>query len=115
MDNTRIFFTDLKDEARRVRPSYYFMMRSLLHSRIDTGLLSNRGIEDEDVNVYLAHLLQSFGDAEFLEGAKPYLHRYDHEVFDRLSRSTTQDPFCPQPATGPGSWFPGKSAKSPTS
>ena len=88
MDGRRHLFTDLADEARSVKPSYYFMMRSLLHSRIDTGLLSNQDVEDEDVNVYLAHLLQSFSDPDYLEGARPYLHRYDHEVFDRLTRST---------------------------
>jgi hypothetical protein len=38
--------------------------------------------------VYLAHLLQAFGDPEYLESSQPYLHRYDHEVFGRLSSST---------------------------
>ena len=88
MDESRFLFTDLTDEARSVKPSYYFMMRSLLHSRVDIGDTSEPGNEEEDVNVYLAHLLQSFGDPGYLEGAKPYLHRYDHEVFGRLSRST---------------------------
>jgi hypothetical protein len=88
MDNSRFLFTDLGDEARNVKPSYYFMMRSLLHSRVDTGMVSQEGGEEEDVNVYLAHLLQAFGDPAYLESARPYLHRYDHEVFDRLARST---------------------------
>ncbi|NNF07573.1 MAG: hypothetical protein HKN21_12495 [Candidatus Eisenbacteria bacterium] len=88
MDNTRILFTDLTDDARSVKPSYYFMMRSLLHSRIDTGLSSNQEVEDEDVNVYLANLLQSFSDPGYLQQAEPYLHRYDHEVFRRMTRST---------------------------
>lgn len=87
MDASRFLFTDLTDQARTVKPSYYFMMRSLLHSRIDTGLPSSPDGEEEDVNVYLAHLLQAFGDPAFLEGSRPYLHRYDHEVFDRLSHS----------------------------
>ena len=88
MDASRFLFTDLTDAARSVKPSYYFMMRSLLHSRIDTGLPSPPGGEEEDVNVYLAHLLQAFGDSAFFESSRPYLHRYDHEVFDRLSHST---------------------------
>lgn len=87
MDASRFLFTDLTDDARTVKPSYYFMMRSLLHSRIDTGLPSSADGEEEDVNVYLAHLLQAFGDPAYLEGSRPYLHRYDHEVFDRLSHS----------------------------
>lgn len=88
MDASRFLFTDLTDAARSVKPSYYFMMRSLLHSRIDAGLPSHAGGEEEDVNVYLAHLLQAFGDSAFFESSRPYLHRYDHEVFDRLSHST---------------------------
>lgn len=88
MENSRFLFTDLTDEARSVKPSYYFMMRSLLHSRVDTGMVSDSEGNEEDVNVYLAHLLQSFSDPHYLEGAKPYLHRYDHEVFGRLARST---------------------------
>ena len=88
MDASRFLFTDLTDAARSVKPSYYFMMRSLLHSRIDTGLPSHSGGEEEDVNVYLAHLLQAFGDSAYFESSRPYLHRYDHEVFDRLSQST---------------------------
>jgi len=88
LDASRFLFTDLTDAARSVKPSYYFMMRSLLHSRIDTGLPSQSGGEEEDVNVYLAHLLQAFGDSAYFESSRPYLHRYDHEVFDRLSQST---------------------------
>jgi hypothetical protein len=88
LDASRFLFTDLTDAARSVKPSYYFMMRSLLHSRIDTGLPSHPGGEEEDVNVYLAHLLQAFGDSTYFESSRPYLHRYDHEVFDRLSQST---------------------------
>lgn len=88
MDASRFLFTDLSDEARNVKPSYYFMMRSLLHSRVDTGMVSEEGGEEEDVNVYLAHLLQAFSDPAYLESARPYLHRYDHEVFGRLAHST---------------------------
>lgn len=88
MDNSRFLFTDLTDDARSVKPSYYFMMRSLLHSRVDTGLVSDEQGEEEDVNVYLAHLLQAFSDPVYLQDSKPYLHRYDHEVFGRLSNSS---------------------------
>jgi len=87
LEPSRFLFTDLADEARSVKPSYYFMMRSLLHSRVDTGM-TEEDSEEEDVNVYLAHLLQSFQDPVYLEGAKPFLHRYDHEVFSRLEAST---------------------------
>lgn len=88
LDESRFLFTDLTDEARGVKPSYYFMMRSLLHSRVDLDEDSDENTYEEDVNVYLAHLLQAFSDPVYLEGAKPYLHRYDHEVFRRLARAT---------------------------
>ncbi len=88
MDESRFLFTDLTDEARQVKPSYYFMMRSLLHSRIDIGETSDEEHGEEDVNVYLAHLLRSFSDPAYLEESRPFLHRYDHEVFGRLARST---------------------------
>lgn len=87
LNNAAHVFTDLEDDARSVKPSYYFMMRSLLHSRIDTGFLSNQEGDDEDVNVYLAHLLQSFGHTAYLEEAREFLSKYDHEVFERVSRS----------------------------
>ena len=39
--------------------AYFFMMNSLLHSRMEAGFPSNDGGYDEDVNVYLASLLTS--------------------------------------------------------
>ena len=88
MDPSRTLFVDLKDESRRLKPSYFFMMRCLLYSRLETGVSSSQEYMDEDVNVYLAHLLNSFSDPEYVENSKQYLHRYDHEVFKRLHRST---------------------------
>jgi hypothetical protein len=88
MDPSRTLFVDLKDESRRLKPSYFFMMRCLLYSRLETGVSSSQEYMDEDVNVYLAHLLNSFSDPDYVENSKQYLHRYDHEVFKRLHRST---------------------------
>lgn len=88
MESSRHLFTDIKDETRRIRPSSFFMMRCLLYSRLETGLATSQECMDEDVNVYLAHLLNSFSDPEYLERARQYLHRYDHEVFRRLQLST---------------------------
>jgi hypothetical protein len=88
MESSRQLFVDMKDDTRRLRPSYVFMMRCLLYSRLETGNETGTDVPDEDVNVYLAHLLQSFSDPDYVEGARPYLHRYDHEVFKRLERST---------------------------
>jgi len=88
MDPSRYLFVDLKDESRRIKPSYFFMMRCLLYSRLEVGVSGSQDYMDEDVNVYLAHLLNSFSDPEYVESSRQYLHRYDHEVFKRLQRST---------------------------
>jgi hypothetical protein len=88
MDASRYLFVDMKDDSRRLKPSYFFMMRCLLYSRLESGASGPPDLMDEDVNVYLAHLLNSFSNPEFVENSKQYLHRYDHEVFRRLQRST---------------------------
>jgi hypothetical protein len=88
LDNSQSLFTDITEESRNVRPSHYFMMRSLLHSRVTTGEVPEVESGEEDIEVYLAHLLRSFNDPEHLEGARLHLHRYDQEALGRLSRST---------------------------
>jgi hypothetical protein len=63
------------------------MMKCLLYSRMETGLVSNKDFYDEDVNVYIAHLLNSFIHPNYIERARPYLSKYDTEVFQRLATS----------------------------
>ena len=60
------------------------MMKCLLYSRMETGLVSNKDFYDEDVNVYIAHLLNSFINPDYVERARTFLSRYDTEVFRRL-------------------------------
>jgi hypothetical protein len=86
--NERQFYVDMKDAGRNVKPSYYFMMNCILYSRIETGLESNAEGYDEDVNVYLAHLLESFSHPEYVESARRFLSKYDVEVFERLANSS---------------------------
>jgi hypothetical protein len=81
-------YVDLKDTSRDLQPTYYFMINCLLYSRMETGLVSNQDYYDEDVNVYLAHLLHSFINPEYVEQSKKFLSRYDTDVFRRLSTST---------------------------
>jgi hypothetical protein len=83
----RDLFMEVGDAARTPRPSYYFMMRCLLCSRIETGLGSNESGYDEDVNIYMAHLLNSFSDPRYLADSRRYLSKYDTEVFERLAHS----------------------------
>jgi len=80
-------YVDLKDTSRELQPTYYFMINCLLYSRMETGLVSNQDFYDEDVNVYLAHLLHSFINPEYVEQSKKFLSKYDTDVFRRLSNS----------------------------
>jgi hypothetical protein len=81
-------YVDLKEAGGRSEPTYYFMINCLLYSRMETGLVSNQDFYDEDVNVYLAHLLHSFLNPEYVEQSKKYLSKYDADVFRRLQTST---------------------------
>ena len=80
-------YIDLKETSRDLQPTYYFMINCLLYSRMETGLVSNQDFYDEDVNVYLAHLLHSFINPEYVEQSKKFLSKYDTEVFRRLANS----------------------------
>src|ERR1041385_7001472 len=81
-------YVDLKDSTRDLQPTYYFMINCLLYSRMETGLVSNQDFYDEDVNVYLAHLLHSFVNPEYVEQSRKFLSKYDTDVFRRLAHST---------------------------
>ena len=81
-------YVDLKDSSRDLQPTYYFMVNCLLYSRMETGLVSNQDFYDEDVNVYLAHLLHSFINPDYVEQSRRFLSKYDTDVFRRLSNST---------------------------
>ena len=81
-------YVDLKDTSRELQPTYYFMVNCLLYSRMETGLVSNQDFYDEDVNVYLAHLLHSFINPDYVEQSRRFLSKYDTDVFRRLSTST---------------------------
>src|SRR5258707_12725930 len=85
--NPRNYF-DLKETSRDLQPTYYFMINCLLYSRMETGLVSNQDFYDEDVNVYLAHLLHSFINPEYVEQSKRFLSKYDTDVFRRLASSS---------------------------
>lgn len=80
-------YVDLKETSRELQPTYFFMINCLLYSRMETGLVSNQDFYDEDVNVYLAHLLHSFVNPEYVEQSKKFLSKYDTDVFRRLATS----------------------------
>lgn len=72
---------------REIEPNFFFMMNCLVYSRLESGLPSNQEYYDEDVNVYLAHLLTSFMNPTYHETARKYLSRYDADLFDKIKDS----------------------------
>ena len=66
-----------------------FLLNSILRSRMDMKL--DRVIEevDEDVNVYLAHLLFAIALPEYHELAEPYLSTESSEVLRWVKATTT--------------------------
>jgi|WetSurMetagenome_2_1015567.scaffolds.fasta_scaffold03365_7 hypothetical protein len=57
--------------------AYFFMMNSLLHSRMEAGFPSNDACFDEDVNVYLAGLLTSMISPRNGDGGAREILPYD--------------------------------------
>ncbi len=64
-----------------VQTSYFFMLNCLLHSRVQTGIESNSEFHDEDVNVYLAHLLNSHIDPKYLVRTSELVALDDSELY----------------------------------
>lgn len=81
--------TTFQEIAANNRPTpqqtYFFMINSLLSSRIESGFPSNDGCYDEDVNVYLAHLLTTFIYPENHEWMFKYIVPYDTGLFEEIS------------------------------
>ena len=79
---------EIQETRRGVRPSYHFTVNCLLYTRMETGLVSNPDCYDEDVNVYLSHLLHAFINPGHAEQSRKFLSRYDVDVFRRLAVSS---------------------------
>jgi len=73
------------DLGTDVQTSYFFMLNCLLHSRVNIGIESNSEVYDEDVNVYLAHLLNSHIDPRYLLRASTYISQTDADVAASLA------------------------------
>lgn len=71
-------------------PVVSFVMDSLLHSRIATGLESNSEFYDEDVNVYLALLLSSLVDAKYHSWMNQYVSAYESDIYEKLQYTRDQ-------------------------
>ncbi len=77
------------DTDTDVQTSYFFMLNCLLHSRVQTGLESNTEFYDEDVNVYLAHLLNSHIDPRYLMQVGRLVCIDDSDVFRMIADCDT--------------------------
>jgi len=67
--------------------SFYFFCNSLLSSRMETGLTSNTGFYDEDVNMYLVYLLRSLFQAEELVRRSRFVELRDTDLYIRINRT----------------------------
>ena len=70
----------LFDSTGDTPTSYFFMLNCLLHSRVHTGLESNTEFYDEDVNVYIAHLLNSQIYPEYMALNSHYIARDESDL-----------------------------------
>lgn len=80
---------DVNGAASDTASTSAFLTRCLLSSRLDAGLPTEDS-DDEDVNIYLVHLLAAYTDPRFQLGVAGYLSAYDREVFERAERSRSR-------------------------
>jgi len=68
--------------------SEHFILQSLLSSRVETGLCDENIPDEEDVNVYLTHLVCGWIDPRRQVHQAGYLRSFDHETFEQVQHST---------------------------
>lgn len=69
--------------------SEHFILQSLLSSRVETGLCDENLPDEEDVNVYLTHLVCGWIDPRKQVHQTGYLRSFDHETFEQVQQSTS--------------------------
>ncbi len=77
----RIKYVDLIDKKEKFL--YDSILGLLLKARRAARIPTNKGFADEDVNVYIAGILNSHVDMHYLETVRRYWGTCDHEVFLR--------------------------------
>ena len=68
--------------------SEHFILQSLLSSRVDTGLCDENLPGEEDVNLYLTHLVCGWIDPRRQVHHTTYVRAFDHETFEQVQHST---------------------------
>ncbi len=68
--------------------SVSYMIRGLLASRVEAGLSDDDGPPEEDVNVYITHLLCDFLRPAYHERTTQYVSCFDTSVFEQVRHTT---------------------------
>jgi len=80
------FETERKALPPPCRSTGYFMIDNFLRSRMEACFPTNQDFFDEDVNVYIAGLLESVSDPDRQESYSRLVKRYDHELGRAVER-----------------------------
>lgn len=79
------FYFDITKQDRD--SAIRFLLHDIIESRNDIHMPSNRYVFDEDVNVYLAHLLFAVSLPEYREMAEPYLSPDASDILNWVKQS----------------------------
>lgn len=85
MDEKENFYFDIPKQERE--SSISFLLNVLLKSRIACKLSSNEGRFDEDVNIYLAHLLFAASLPDYQNAIRRYISKNVSEITDLIQRN----------------------------
>lgn len=81
MDDNCLYFDITKQERDS---AIRYLLGAILKSRQDGNIPSNLYVYDEDVNIYLAHLLFAVSLSEYHEMAEPYLSTDTSEILNAV-------------------------------
>ena len=79
-DESKFLYFQLSNEERE--SAVYFLLESILKARDEDPTLARAGFFDEDVNIYLAHLLFAMSLPEYHDMADPFLSEDPSEVLE---------------------------------
>jgi len=73
-------YAQVPESDARHEPVCSFMVDCVLRSRIESGMGAVPGGSDDDVNIYLAHLLTAFLDPRYHERASRFVTPYESDL-----------------------------------
>lgn len=81
---------DAHGEAGNAEACQTFMLRCILKSRLESGLPSHEDGHEEDVNVYLSHLLAAYANPSYCMRVGGYISPNDTTVFETAQHSPSK-------------------------